>query len=112
MKKQLPQERLFRVLAGPLVSEKAAMAADQRNQVVFKVALDATRLEIKKAVERLFKVEVLAVQTLRVKGKRKRNRYGLSKRPDWKKAYVRLQPGQDIDFAAADGAGASAAGAG
>ena len=95
-------ERVFQVLLGPHVSEKAAIVADLNNQYVFKVALDATKLEVKKAVEQLFKVKVDAVQTLKVKGKVKRNKYGYSKRPSWKKAYVRLEQGQDIDFTVAE----------
>ena len=89
------QERVYQVLVGPHVSEKAAIVADSNNQYVFKVAVDATKLEIKKAVEQLFKVKVDNVQTLKVKGKVKRNRFGWSKRPSWKKAYVRLEQGQD-----------------
>jgi large subunit ribosomal protein L23 len=96
------QERVFQVLVGPHVSEKAAIVAELNNQYVFKVAIDATKLEVKKAVEQLFKVKVEDVQTLKVKGKVKRNRYGFSKRPSWKKAYVRLEQGQDIDFAVAE----------
>ena len=96
------QERVFQVLIGPHVSEKAAIAADINNQYVFRVAVDATKLEVKKAVEQLFKVNVADVTTLKVKGKVKRNRFGYSKKPTWKKAYVRLEQGHDIDFAAAD----------
>jgi large subunit ribosomal protein L23 len=92
-------ERLYKVLQGPHVSEKAALSDDQ---VVFEVAVDATKLEIKKAVEKLFSVNVQSVQTVNVKGKVKRNRFGLSKKPNWKKAYVRLAQGQEIDFAIAD----------
>jgi large subunit ribosomal protein L23 len=96
------QERIFQVLEGPHVSEKAAVVADTNNQYVFRVALDATKAEIKKSVEQLFKVKVENVSTLRVKGKVKRNRYGFSTKPTWKKAYVRLEQGQDIDFASVD----------
>ena len=96
------QERLFQVLVGPHVSEKAAIVADNSNQYVFKVAVDATKAEIKTSVEQLFKVKVNAVRTLKVKGKVKRNRYGFSTKPTWKKAYVRLEQGQDIDFATAE----------
>ena len=96
------QERLFQVLLGPHVSEKAAIVADLNNQYVFKVAVDATKLEVRKAVEQLFKVKVDDVQTLKVKGKVKRNKFGFSTRPSWKKAYVRLEQGQDIDFAVAE----------
>jgi large subunit ribosomal protein L23 len=96
------QERVFQVLVGPHVSEKAAIVAENANQYVFKVVVDATKAEIKKSVEQLFKVKVDNVTTLKVKGKVKRNRYGFSARPTWKKAYVRLEQGQDIDFASAD----------
>ena len=96
------QERVFQVLVGPHVSEKAAIVADENNQYVFKVAVDATKAEIKKSVEQLFKVKVDDVSTLVVKGKMKRNRYGFSTKPTWKKAYVRLEQGQEIDFASAD----------
>ena len=96
------QERVFQVLLGPHVSEKAAIVADLNNQYVFRVAVDATKLEVRKAVEQLFKVNVDDVQTLKVKGKVKRNRYGFSTKPTWKKAYVRLEQGQEIDFASAE----------
>ena len=95
------QERVFQVLVGPHASEKAAIVADESNQYVFKVAIDATKAEISKSVEQLFKVKVSDVNTLKVKGKVKRNRYGLSAKPTWKKAYVRLEQGHDIDFAVA-----------
>lgn len=96
------RERVFQVLAGPHVSEKAAVVADQSNQYVFKVAVDATKAEVRRAVEQLFKVDVLNVSTLKVKGKVKRNKFGLSAKPTWKKAYVSVKPGQDIDFSTAD----------
>ena len=93
------QQRVFQILMGPHVSEKAAVVADTNNQYVFKVALDATKAEIKQSVEQLFKVAVDDVKTLRVKGKSKRNRFGMTTKPTWKKAYVRLAQGQEIDFA-------------
>jgi len=96
------QERVFQVLVGPHVSEKAAVVADENNQYVFKVAVDATKPEIKKSVEQLFKVKVDKVSTMKVKGKVKRNRFGFSTKPTWKKAYVRLEQGQDIDFASVE----------
>ena len=96
------QERMYQVLVGPHLSEKAAISADANNTVVFKVATDATKLEIKNAVEKLFKVDVTKVRTLNVKGKVKRNRFGAAKKPNWKKAYVGLAAGQDIDFASID----------
>lgn len=92
------QERVFKVLLGPHVSEKATVLTDSKKQFVFKVATDATKLEIKKAVESLFDVKVAAVNTLNVQGKTKRTARGLGKRNDWKKAYIALQPGQDLDF--------------
>jgi large subunit ribosomal protein L23 len=92
-------ERIYKVLLGPHISEKAAISAESGNQVVFKVLPNATKLEVKKAVEKLFNVKVAAVQTLNVKGKVKRNKFGLVKKSDWKKAYVRLEQGHDIDFA-------------
>jgi len=93
------QERIYQVLVAPHISEKATNVADQSNHVVFKVAVDASKLEVKKAVEKLFKVKVDAVQILNMKGKVKQNRFGLSRRNNWKKAYVRLAEGHDIDFA-------------
>ena len=96
------RERIFQVLVGPHVSEKAAIVADSSNQYVFKVAADATKTEIRQSVEQLFKVKVDDVTTLKVKGKVKRNRYGFSKKPKWKKAYVRLERGQEIDFASTE----------
>ena len=96
------QERVFQVLLGPHVSEKAAIVGDASNQYVFKVAVDSTKLEIRKSVEQLFKVKVNNVTTLKVKGKVKRNKHGFSTKPTWKKAYVRLEQGQDIDFATVD----------
>ncbi len=96
------QERLYKVLLAPVISEKAAMASESANQVVFKVAVNATKAEIKAAIEKLFDVSVVNVKTLKVKGKTKRTRHGLGQRSDWKKAYVRLAEGQDIDFAVAE----------
>lgn len=93
------QERVFKVLLGPHISEKATLLADKKSQFVFKVAIDATKLEIKKAVESLFSVNVAAVNTVNVLGKSKRTARGLGKRNDWKKAVISLQPGQDLDFA-------------
>ena len=94
-------EHLYGIIIAPHVSEKATNVADSNNQAVFRVAVNATKPEIKKAVEKLFSVKVESVQVLNVKGKVKRNRYGLAKKPGWKKAYVRLQKGQDMDFAVA-----------
>ncbi len=96
------QERIYKVLLGPVVSEKSAMAGEKGNQVVFKVATDASKLEIKAAVQALFDVKVESVRVMNVKGKTRRTRFGVGRRSDWKKAYVRLEQGQDIDFAVAE----------
>ncbi len=95
-------ERLMTILLSPHVSEKSTLAADKHRQFVFKVRGDATKPEIKKAVEQMFKVEVDAVQALNVKGKRKLTGRIRGRRPGWKKAYVTLKPGHDIDFMAGD----------
>jgi len=92
------QERLMKVLLGPIVSEKAALAADKGGQYAFRVAPDATKREIGRAVESLFDVKVDQVRVLNVKGKQKRFGQRMGKRKDWRKAYVRLLPGYDIDF--------------
>lgn len=92
------EERLLKVILAPHVSEKATLTAENANTVVFKVATDATKAEIKAAVEKLFEVEVTGVRTLNVKGKTKRFGARTGKRNDWKKAYVTLNEGADIDF--------------
>ena len=96
------QERLFKVLLGPHITEKSAMSAGTATQVVFKVATDATKLEVRKAVEQLFEVKVDGVRGVNMKGKTRRTKTGLGRRSDWKKAYVRLAEGQDIDFSVAE----------
>lgn len=92
------QERIYQVLLGAHISEKATIIADKANQFTFKVAKDATKAEVKEAVEHLYGVAVEKVSVLNVKGKVKRTIRGWSRRPSWKKAYVRLQQGHDIDF--------------
>ena len=94
----MKEERLLKVLLAPHVSEKTTMAAEASNTVVFKVAKDSNKAEIKAAVEKLFEVEVEGVRTVNVKGKTKRHGQSFGKRSDWKKAYVVLKEGQDIDF--------------
>lgn len=91
-------ERLMRVLVAPHVSEKSTGLGEASNQVVFKVLPDARKLEIKHAVEKLFSVEVEAIQVTNVKGKRKGSGPKAGRRSDWKKAYVRLKQGHNIDF--------------
>jgi large subunit ribosomal protein L23 len=96
------QERLMTVLLEPHVSEKATLASEQGNQVVFKVRRDASKEEIGKAVEMMFEVKVEAVQVSVTKGKTKRFGQMHGRRSDWKKAYVRLAAGQTIDFLGGD----------
>ena len=100
--KQFSQERLMNILLGPQVSEKATYIADKHEQVIFRVVSDATKPEIKAAVEFLFKVNVSGVQIACVKGKQKRFGAMIGRRKDWKKAYVCLVPGQEINFAASE----------
>ena len=92
------QERLMQVLLAPQISEKATYVAEKHEQVVFRVASDATKPEIKAAVELLFKVEVEAVQVANVKGKVKRFKGMTGRRKGWKKAFVSLKAGQEINF--------------
>jgi large subunit ribosomal protein L23 len=96
------QERLMNVLLAPQISEKATFVAEKNEQVIFKVVSDATKPEIKAAVELLFKVSVDSVQVANVKGKKKRFGKFMGNRKDWKKAYVCLAPGQEINFAASE----------
>ena len=92
------QQRLMQVLLAPQISEKATYVADKHEQVIFRVATDATKPEIKAAVELLFKVDVESVQVANVKGKVKRFKGATGRRKGWKKAYVSLKPGQEINF--------------
>ncbi|MAI43070.1 MAG: 50S ribosomal protein L23 [Candidatus Azotimanducaceae bacterium] len=92
------KDRLYKVVLGAHISEKATLIADETNQITFKVAKDATRPEIKEAIEKIYGVVVKNVTVLNVKGKVKRSLRGMSKKPNWKKAYVRLESGHDIDF--------------
>lgn len=98
----MSQERLMKVLLAPIVSEKSSRLADENRQFAFKVLRDATKPEIRQAVESLFDVKVTGVQTANVKGKVKRFGQTLGQRGDWKKAYVTLAEGQDIDFMGAE----------
>lgn len=95
-------ERLFTVLRQPHFTEKSTWVTEKHNQYVFSVATDSTKAEIREAVEQLFSVKVASVTTLNVKGKVKRTNRGESRKKDWKKAYVRLQTGQQIDFSTID----------
>ena len=91
-------DRAANVLLSPHVTEKATMVGESSNQFVFKVIQNADKGEIKNAVETMFNVEVDSVRTINVKGKTKRFGSRMGKRKNWKKAYVKLKPGHDIDF--------------
>jgi large subunit ribosomal protein L23 len=92
------ESRLAQILIAPIISEKATMAAEKHNQVLFKVMRDATKPEIKAAVELMFKVTVDSVQTVQHKGKTKRFAKGVGRRDHVKKAYVCLAAGQELNF--------------
>jgi len=98
------QERLMQVLLAPQISEKATYVAEKHEQVIFRVLSDASKSEVKGAVELLFKVSVESVQIANVKGKQKKFGRIMGRRKNWKKAYVCLKPGQEINFV--DGGGA------
>ena len=93
-------ERIYTVLLAPHVSEKSTRIGEGSNQYAFKVARDATKRDIKEAVEGLFNVKVENVTTLNVRGKEKRTQRGISRKNHWKKAYVRLAEGQSLDVTA------------
>lgn len=96
------QERLMTVLRGPHVSEKSSIATEENNQVVFKVRRDATKREIRQAVELLFEVTVEDIQVVNCRGKIKRHGADWGQRNAWKKAYVKLAEGSQIDFLGTD----------
>jgi large subunit ribosomal protein L23 len=93
-------DRLMTVVLAPVVSEKSTFVADKNRQYVFRVADDATKPQIKAAVELMFKIKVDSVTVLNVKGKPRRFGRVMGRRRNWKKAYVRLAAGQEINFAA------------
>ena len=94
----MSNERLYKVLLSPRMTEKSTQVGESSNQYVFKVTTDSNKKEIKDAVEKLFEVNVESVRTVKVKGKSKNFKLRAGKRNDWKKAYVRVQEGQVIDF--------------
>jgi len=96
------QERIMKVLVAPIVSEKSTRLADANRQFVFKVARDASKPEVRQAVELMFDVKVEAVQIANVRGKTKRFGASFGKRSDWKKAFVTLAEGHDINFMGAE----------
>lgn len=95
------QKQLSRVLLAPVISEKTTIASEKGNAVVFRVLPNADKGQIRRAVELMFKVEVDSVRVLNVMGKQKRTGRFIGKRSDWKKAYVKLKPGHDINFGTA-----------
>ena len=97
-RKNFDEGRLMQVLVAPIVSEKATMVADKTNAVTFKVLQDATKPEIKAAVELLFKVEVDKVSVVNIKGKTKRFGRSIGRRDNLRKAYVCLKPGQELNL--------------
>ncbi|MBF0358097.1 MAG: 50S ribosomal protein L23 [Magnetococcales bacterium] len=92
------QYSLYNVLSAPKISEKSTLCSEKGNQIIFKVANWANKIQIKAAVEKLFNVEVVSIQTMVVKGKNKRFGQTMGRRNDWKKAIVRLKEGQTVDF--------------
>jgi large subunit ribosomal protein L23 len=100
MSATMQKERLLQVLLAPQVSEKSTFVGEKNNQYVFRVADDATKPEIKAAVELMFKTKVKSVQVANVKGKEKRSGRNVGRRRSWKKAYVSLAQGQEINFQA------------
>lgn len=97
------EERLMKILVSPIISEKSTRVAEKYRQIVFKVLPDATKSEIKQAVELMFEVKVIGVQVANVQGKTKRFGSRLGRRKNFKKAYVALTEGHDIDFIGAAG---------
>jgi large subunit ribosomal protein L23 len=100
MSAAMQKERLLQVLLAPQISEKSTFVGEKNNQYVFRVADDATKPEIKAAVELMFKTKVKSVQVANVKGKEKRSGRSIGRRRNWKKAYVSLAQGQEINFQA------------
>ena len=94
----MSNEKLYTLIKAPIITEQTASLGENLKQVVFKVDLSANKREIKKAVEELFKVEVLKVTTSVVKGKTKRNRFGIYKKSNYKKAFVSISDDSEIQF--------------
>ena len=92
------KEKLYTLIKSPIITEQTAQLSEKYKQVVFKVDLSANKKEIKNAVETLFKVDVIKVSTSVVKGKRKRNRFGVYKKSDYKKAFVSISEDSEIQF--------------
>jgi large subunit ribosomal protein L23 len=96
------QDLIFTVLREPNISEKVSVLGDLDNQYAFKVSVDATKAEIREAIETIFKVSVKNVSTVNVKGKTKKTARGMSRKKNWKKAYVTVAQGQELDYMVAE----------
>ena len=94
----MDNEKLFTLIKSPIITEQTSLLGENLKQVVFKVDLSANKREIKQAVEKLFNVEVLKVTTSVVKGKTKRNRFGIYRKSNYKKAFVSISEGSEIQF--------------
>ena len=94
----MDKEKLFTLIKSPIITEQTALLGENLKQIVFKVDLSANKREIKQAVEKLFNVEVLKVTTSVVKGKTKRNRFGIYRKSNYKKAFVSISEGSEIQF--------------
>ena len=94
----MDKEKLYTLIKSPIITEQTSQLSEKYKQVVFKVDLSANKKEIKNAVETLFKVDVIKVSTSVVKGKRKRNRFGIYKKSDYKKAFVSISQDSEIQF--------------
>ena len=103
MSRNAHQEKLLQVVLGPHLSEKSTTLAEGAKQIVFKVRTDATKADVRQAVEMLFEVKVARVSVVSMPSKAKRFGARAGRRQAWKKAYVRLAPGHDIDFVGAEG---------
>ena len=94
----MDNEKLFTLIKSPIITEQTALLGENLKQIVFKVDLSANKREIKQAVEKLFNVEVLKVTTSVIKGKTKRNRFGMYRKSNYKKAFVSISEGSEIQF--------------
>ena len=94
----MDNEKLFTLIKSPIITEQTALLGENLKQIVFKVDLSANKREIKQAIEKLFNVEVLKVTTSVVKGKTKRNRFGVYRKSNYKKAFVSISEGSEIQF--------------
>ncbi|ANZ22706.1 50S ribosomal protein L23 [Buchnera aphidicola (Diuraphis noxia)] len=94
----ISKERLFTILRSPHISEKSSISTEKFNTVVLKVLYNATKYEIKYAVKKIFNVEIESVKTLRIKGKKKRQSNRIIQKSNWKKAYIKVKKGYNLDF--------------